>query len=312
MIPRSGGLPAPHPYAISPDGGTIVGQFAPGNPFVFRSGNITRFRPSTTVDDVYTQAVSQGGKVIVGRAGRAYAFSAGKLTLFPKLEGVEDSFAYGVSDNGLVVTGYAEGAEETQAFLWTPGQKPSFLPPVDLYERLMPTGIDGKGQTVCGIASDGVETMPFVGTLKKTTLLKLPKGMKEGAAHGIDATGTITVGLAHNSKQTRAVVWLGSNPTLLPNPQKTLVSEAVLAKSISRDGSLIGGSVGERAMAWVKTPKGFEGRLLSEWLKAKGVSVSGWSLESVTSVAATSSEWFLTGFGHFGGREAGYLARIKR
>ncbi len=311
-IPRSGGLPAPHPYAISPDGGTVVGHFAPGNPFIYRAGGITRFRPSNAVDDFYAQAVSVGGSVIVGRAGRAYAFARGKLTLFPPLREVEDSFAYGVSDDGSVVTGYAEGEEETRAFIWSPGQSPKFLPPIDLYERLMPTGIDSKGRTVCGIATDGVETMPFAGTLSKTSLLKLPNGMKEGAANAIDASGNLVVGLAHNGKETRAVAWIKKLPKLLPNPEGTKPSEAVLAKSVSRDESLVGGSVGEKAMVWLKTAKGYQGTLLVTWLQASGISIAGWSLESVTSVAATRSEWFITGFGHFRGREAGFVARVRR
>jgi probable HAF family extracellular repeat protein len=311
-IPRSGGLPAPHPYAVSPDGGTVVGQFAPGNPFIYRGGNTSRFRPTSSVEDLYAQAVSSGGSVIVGRAGRAYAYAKGAFILFPKLPEVEDSFAYGVSDDGSTVTGYAEGDEETRAFVWRPGNSPKFLPPVDLYQRLMPTGIDSKGVLVCGIASDGVETMPFQGTLAKTSLLSLPKGMNEGAANSIDGSGNIIVGLAHNERETRAVVWIARAPKLLPNVSPVSSETAVLAKSVSRDGSIIGGSAGEKAIVWLRTASGYQGTLLADWLRANNVAVSGWSLESITSVAATKNTWVVAGFGHLRGREAGYVVRVRR
>jgi len=317
-IPRSGGLPAPHPYALSPDGGTVVGQFAPGNPFVYRSGSTVRFRPAVTAEDVYTQAVSANGSVIVGRAGRACAFLKGKAVLFPILPEVEDSFAYAVSDDGAHVSGYAESEEETRAFLWTPGQKPRFLPPIDLFERLLPTGIDSTGQTVCGIATDGVETRPFFGTAKSSALLPLPKGMSEGAANGIDRTGKVIVGLVHNGSKTRAAVWINSKATLLANPLKAGVLDAVLAKSVSRDASIIGGSAGETAMVWLRGPidskgtVGYRAYPLAEWLRQAGVSTSGWSLESVTAVAATPRRWIVVGFAHFRGREAGFIASVNR
>ena len=118
QIPKLTGLPAPHPLAISADGRTVIGQFAPGNPFTWRGGETARFHPSSkpTVLDQYAQGVSGDGKTIVGRAGGAYIWTRSKGM---KLIGDASTFAYAVSENGSEVACQVEGKAQLKGYLWS-------------------------------------------------------------------------------------------------------------------------------------------------------------------------------------------------
>lgn len=296
QIPSIKGLPAPHPLAISADGKTVVGQFAPGNPFTWRGGETARFRPSSNPDilDQYAQAVSSDGKVIVGRAGGAYVWTRNKSL---KMLGDASTFAYGVSESGNEVICQVEGKPNRRGFLWSAAGTINF-------DSFSPTCISGNGKAAAGIQTEHGSVRAFEFRNQVAQELVLPDVFTDSSAYAINRDGTSIVGIVFNDKVTSAALWRNSKFIKLADLGQTVA----VAKTICRDGSFIGGYIGNEAAIW--TPDG-KATLLEAILKNSGASTSGWKFESINGLTRVGKTVYATGWAHRNGKEAGYWVSFR-
>jgi uncharacterized membrane protein len=295
QVPKISGLPAPHPYAISADGKTVIGQFAPGNPFVWRGGSTARFRPGGEVLDQYCQAVSADGSVIVGKATKAYQWRRSGVNFVNR----PSTFAYGVSLDGSVIVGQEETKTGSKGFIWTGGIYQSI-------EEFAAICVSGDGKVIAGIRNDKGTIRAFERRNKVAKELELPRDATDSTAFGINKDGTKIVGsVTFASGGTQGAVWsLNKGITLLQNSG---MRESV-AKCITVDGSWIGGYAGDQAAIW--TPDG-KITFLEMALRQSGNSTRGWDLESVNGIARVGNVLFVTGWGHLNGKDAGYYATFR-
>lgn len=296
QIPKIEGLPAPHPLAISADGRTVVGQFAPGNPFTWRGSEVARFRPSSNekILDQYAQSVSADGKVIVGRAGGAYVWTRNKGM---RMIGDSSSFAYGVSESGSEVVCQVEGKKGIRGYLWTPAGKINF-------DSFSPTCISGDGKVAAGIQTDHgtIRAFEFRGQISQQ--LPMPDEYTDSSAFAASRDGSSIVGSVIGDRGTSAALWRNDKFVKLQG----LGQNTAVAKSVSRDGSFIGGYAGNEAALW--TPDG-KGNYLEMILKTSGASTTGWKFESINGIARVGKVVYVTGWAHVNGKEAGYWARFQ-
>ena len=295
MIPKVQGLPAPHPLAISADGKTVVGQFAPGNPFTWRGAETARFHPSSNPNilDQFAQGVSANGTSIVGKAGGAYIWAKGKGL---KMIGDASSYGYAISEDGSTVACQVEGKKDRKGFLWSASGS------VNL-ETFAPTCISGNGKVAAGIQINHGSVKAFYFHNQVSEELPLPDEFTDSTAFATNRDGSTIVGNAFNSFGTFAVLWKRGKFLKLDN----LAQQEAVAKSITRDGSYIGGYAGSEAVLWNSEGKA---NYLEMVLKHSGTSTNGWKFESINGISRVGDTLFLTGWGHFGGKEAGYYARI--
>lgn len=295
MIPRVQGLAAPHPLAISADGKTVVGQFAPGNPFTWRGGATARFHPSSNpkILDQFAQGVSANGTAIVGKAGGAYIWSKSKGL---KMIGDSSSYAYAISEDGSTVACQVEGKKDRQGFIWSASGS------VNL-ETFAPTSISGDGKVAAGIRIDHGSVKAFYFHNQVSEELPLPEEFTDSAAFATSRDGSKIVGNAFNSAGTFAVLWNHGKFVKLDN----LAQQEAVAKSITRDGSFIGGYAGSEAVLWNNDGKAF---YLEMVLKHSGAKTNGWKFESINGISRVGDMVFLTGWGRFSGKDAGYYARF--
>ncbi len=296
QIPKVNGLPAPHPLAISADGKTVVGQFAPGNPFTWRGGDIARFRPSSNPNDLvqYAQAISGDGNTIVGKAGSAYIWRRG--VGIAKI-GDSQSFAYGVSDTGKEVACQVEGRPGIRGFLWTKESTVKF----DIFS---PTCLSGNGKVVAGLQTDHSTIRAFEFRNQISQELPLPEEYTDSAAYAIDREGKTIVGSVTNNSQTSAAMWRDGKFVKLMD----LGYNTAVAKVVTRDGSYIGGYLGNEAAIWSADGKV---AYLEMALHGSGTSTNGWKFESVDGIAKVGKTLYVTGWAHFNGKEAGYWASLQ-
>ena len=292
-LPKIQGIPTPHPLAISADGKTVVGQFAPGNPFTWRGGSVAKFRPSLNVNilDQYAQSVSANGNTIVGKAGGAYVWTRAKGI---RSIGDKSSYAYAVSEDGSSVACQVEGSKTRKGFIWRESGS------VNL-ETFAPTCISGDGRVAAGIRTDHGSVRAFYFHDQVSEELPMPDEFTDSTAFAANRNGSIIVGEAFNSKGTYAALWNKGKFTKLDG----LGEQIAVAKTITRDGSYIGGYTGSEAAIW--TPDG-KGIFLEMLLKHSGCNVAGWKFESVNGIARVGNRVYLTGWAHFNGKEAGYYA----
>lgn len=293
MIPRVTGLPSPHPYAISADGKTVVGQFAPGMPFTWRGGDTLSFRPSSnaTILDQYAQGVSANGKVIVGKAGGAYVWSKGKGT---KTIGNGSTFAYGVNEDGTAVACQVEGSKDRKGFIWRENG-------VINLETFAPTCLSGDGKVAAGIRADLGSVRAFYFHDQVAETLPIPEEFSDSTAYAVNRDGSVIVGSAFSPKGTFAAKWSQGKFVKLDN----LAQQETVAKAVTRDGKYIGGYAGSEAVVW--SPDG-KANYVEMILRHSGAKTSGWKFESVNGIARVGDKIYITGWGHVNGRDAGYYA----
>lgn len=293
-IPKVKGLPAPHPYAISGDGRTVIGQFAPGNPFIWRGrSEVSRFRPNSDVNvlDHYAQSINFDGSIIVGKSGSGYRWSrSGGLFLFDKKL---DSFAYGVSADGMTVTGQIQEKSGQSGFIWTKRSGLKRIP------EFAPTAISANGKVVCGIAINKGETYAFDWQDGFSQPLPTPDTVTDSSAFAVSEDGSVIVGSVTEKSGTSAVKWVNGKIEKLSN----LGGTDALGKCITYDGSYVGGYAGDRAAIWDSNGKGF---YLDSLLRSPG-----WKFESVNGIAKVGKQLFLTGWGRLNGAEMGYWVSFK-
>jgi uncharacterized membrane protein len=281
--------------AISADGKTVIGQFAPGNPFTWRGGETARFRPSSNENilDQYAQGVSANGKVIVGKAAGAYVWIKGKGM---KSIGNSTTFSYGVSEDGTMVACQDEGKSNRKGYIWSESG-------VINLETFAPTCISGDGKVVAGIRNEHGSLKAFYFHNQVSEALPVPDEFSDSAAFGVSRDGGTIVGDAFNARGTFAAKWVQGKFEKLQN-----FGREAVAKSVTRDGTYIGGYIGSEAALW--TPEG-KAVYLELLLKNSGASTSGWKFESINGIARVGDTIFCTGWGHQNGRDAGYYASFR-
>lgn len=291
MIPKVKGQPAPHPYAISADGKTVVGQFAPGLPFTWRGSETATFRPSTNLNvlDQYAQSVSKDGKIIVGKAAGAYIWVKG---LGMKQIGGSSTFAYGVSEDGSVVACQDESGKKRMGYIW----RENGVIDIDTFS---PTCISGDGKVAAGIRSDHGSVRAFSFHDQVAEELPLPDELTDSTAFGVNRDGTVIIGEAFNSSGTFAAAWLKGKFIKLDN----LNHQQAVAKSVTRDGQFIGGYAGNEAVVWSIDGKARYLEMIFKQAKARS---SGWKFESVNGIARVGAKVFVTGWGNYNGKDCGY------
>jgi uncharacterized membrane protein len=291
MIPKVQGQPAPHPYAISADGKTVVGQFAPGIPFTWRGGDTANFRPSSNVNvlDQYAQSVSNNGSVIVGKAGGAYIWTKGKGM---KMIGDRSTFAYGVSEDGKSVACQVEGKKARTGFIW----RESGL--VNL-ESFSPTCLSGDGKVAAGIRMEHGTVKAFYFHDQVSEALPMPEEFSDSTAFATSRDGGVIVGNVFNARGTFAAAWILGKFSKLDSLGQ---SEAV-ARAVTRDGKYIGGYAGSEAVIW--GPDG-KANYVEMIFRHSGATSAGWKFESVNGIARVGDRIFVTGWGSTGGKDVGY------
>jgi uncharacterized membrane protein len=298
QIPKVNGLPAPHPYAISGDGRTVIGQFAPGNPFIWRGGEVSRFRPNTDAKilDHYAQAASFDGNTIVGKSGGAYLWKRGGQAV--RLGKDSDAFAYGVNQDGSVVVGQVQTAKQLDGFVWSTTGGFQVVPNSPLL------AVSPDGHAACGIRTERGIVKAFDWRDGLVDLLPIPAAATDSSAFGISRDGLQIVGSFTTETATSACVWENETYRALPN----MGSTDATARCITYDGSYIGGYAGSTAVVWTGAGKGAK---LADLLRSHGTTTAGWDFESVTGLARVNNNLYITGWAHYRGKEAGFWASIS-
>lgn len=289
-LPEIHALPAPHPLAVSGDGSTVIGQFSPGTAFVFRNGNLRRFRPAPEKRalDQYVTAVSHDGSVIVGGAGGAYVWNRGTVT-YPSSA---SSYAVGVSADGRSVAYYVEKKGQYEGVIKSGTQK-------RVVSGLAPVAISGNGQVLVGNATIGTKMAAAYSKNNSLYELSFDPIFTDTIASATDQSGEIIVGSAINRMGTAAAIWERGKFAKLPS-----ASTNALAKCITADGLYIGGFADTEAVIWDKD------RVRHQVNQLLG-NPRGWKFESVNGIAKTGNVITITGWGHFGTKEAGYYAKVR-
>lgn len=296
QLPSYPGTPQPHPYALSADGKVVIGQFAPGNAFVWRGSEIAKFKPSPdkSILDFYAQGASQDGSVIVGKAGQAYRYSRSSgFQLIGKLKGDIDSFAYDVSGDGSTVVGYSQAATHNRAFVWHKENGIKEIPSPVPDSSSIALAISRDGTAACGISSVDTSVRAYRTDFKSSELLPIGKIHTDSTANDISGDGSIIVGAASGLDSSNAVYWKGGQIYFLTN----LGRKTAVAKCISEDGLFIGGYCGNDAVIW----KGKEAFRLES-------AFPGWNFESINGIAHVGKRIYVTGWGNRRGRDVGYYA----
>jgi uncharacterized membrane protein len=293
MIPKIQGLPNPHPLAISGDGKTVVGQFSPGNPFIWRGHETARFRPSSNaaILDQYAQGISDNGSTIVGKAGGAYFWtrSNGIHTI-----GDSSSYAFGVSENASTVACQVEGKKNSRGFIWTKSTTINLT-------QFSPTCISGNGKVVAGIHTEHGSVRACYFHHQVSEQLPLPAEFTDSAVFAVSRDGSVIVGDAFNNQGTFAALWHNGRFLKLDN----LGQPSAVAKAITRDGSYLGGYAGSEAVVW--TPDG-KAIYLEIVLKHSRGCISGWKFESINGMSRVGHRVYVTGWAHLNGQDVGYYA----
>lgn len=296
MLPEYPKTPQPHPYSISADGKTVVGQFAPGQAFLWRGGETARFKPNPnqSVLDTYAQSTNADGSIIVGKAGVAYRYGREiGFHLLGKLEGDIDSFAYDVSSDGSVIVGYSQASTLTRAFVWTKEGGLSEIPAPEPNKSSIALAVSANGKVACGISTDNSVVRAFRTDFETSSLLPIGNMHTDSSAYDVSADGQIVVGSAVYDDGSRAVYWRNDQIYFLPNMGQRQAS----AKCISPDGAYIGGNIGDDAVIWHK----------QQAVRLEGlVNKPGWSFESINGITHVSGKVILTGWGAFRGKSVGY------
>ncbi|MDH4387710.1 MAG: hypothetical protein QE269_03175 [Fimbriimonas sp.] len=294
QLPSYPATPQPHPYALSGDGRVVVGQFAPGNAFVWRGSEISKFKPSPdqSVLDVYVQSTSQDGSIVVGKAKEAYRYNkAGGFQLLGKLEGDIDSFAYDVSADGSLVVGYSQADTFNRAFVWRKGKGMTEIPTPAENTSSIALAVSANGKVACGISTADTTTRAFRTDFRLSELLPMGRNHTDSAANDVSGDGSMIVGSVSGEASSNAVYWKNGQIFYLSN----LGRDTAVAKCVSEDGVYIGGYCGNDAVLW-------HGKKV---IRLDSVA-RGWTFESVNGIAHVGKRVIVTGWGNHHGKDVGY------
>ncbi len=305
-IPPERGLPAPHPYAISPDGAVVVGGFSPANGFVYRVAprSLAHFSPGGA--EVYPNAVAAGGRAIVGVAKNAFAWTGGTLRTLAPLRADAASVASGVSADGATAVGYSQSeGGGFRAVRWRRGLA-TILQPLRGYPDMHARAAARGGSPVVGVAYDAAKsTRAFLWTeLVGSRLLVVPHWAADSSAEAITPDGRLAVGSLSARARTAAARWdlrTGGISVLPPLPGAT----TAVALAVDPAGRYVAGFSGERAAVW-NSAAAVQG--LGAFLAAHRANVAGWTFEQVVGIGRTGRTVVLTGWGAKNGKSLGFVA----
>jgi uncharacterized membrane protein len=233
---------------------------------------------------------------VVGRSGGAYRWQRGATV--QRLGKAVDAFAYGVNNDGSVVVGQVQTKKGLDGFVWESKNGFTIVPNCPLM------AVSPDGHSACGIQTvkGGVQAVDWHDGLAQP--LPVPAGTSDSSAFAISQDGQRIVGAITIANATTGCIWENETYRLLSN----LGSMDTTARCITYDGSFIGGYVGDEAAIWTADGKG---QKLSNFLTRAGVGVKGWNFESVTGIARTGRNLYITGWAHYLGKEAGFWATVN-
>jgi len=218
-----------HPFAISQDGLTIVGNRWGGDPFdatqwTLAGGPLDLGLPALTGTVPLAFDVSYDGSVIVGYTSdfRVFIWRRDSELTYPGTLGGSESFALGVSANGSIVVGWAQDRNgKRRAFRWTEQTRMQNLGASVLignisysYDNSEALGISPDGNVIVGIAYNDInEAVGFRNILQGTRRVNIslgdpPKGFTGVYPRRTNQDGSIIVGSMRKSDGTsRAMRW---------------------------------------------------------------------------------------------------------
>ncbi|RYG69748.1 hypothetical protein EON77_14435, partial [bacterium] len=269
-LPEVRPFPAPHPYAISADGGTVVGGFSPANGFRYDVGarRLSRFSPGGR--PVYPNAVANGGRVVAGVARNAIVVVSGAVHDLRPLPGDSASVASAVSVDGLTVVGYSQSENGAfRAVRWK-GGKLGLLGKVPGYADMHARAVARGGAVVVGGAyTPGKAVRGFLWTeMMGSRLLSLPKWANESVAETITPDARYAAGSASSRNRTSAVRWTLAKGTVLRLGDLP-GADSASALGIDPAGKFAVGYAGEKAVIWDAAGRAIP---LQSFLAARGVS----------------------------------------
>jgi len=272
-------------YGVSADGSVVVGDSkdSDGNTQAFRwSGGSMAGLGFLDTTYKYSSAlgVSADGSVIVGESQNsgnnreAFRWSGGTMAGLGTLSGHDQSTARAVSADGSVVVGssYDTGYSNYEAFRWV---------------------------------SDGT---PTGGTMSSLGYLDGTGTYTESTASAVSAGGSVVVGQSRDSDgHYQAFRWSGGSMAGLGFLGTTVLWST--AYDVSSDGSVVVGNSQlnggeERAFYWTESAGMVS---LASVLEAKGVDLTGWTLEGASAVSGDGT--IVVGADTYDG--AAYIARIS-
>ena len=309
--------------AISPDGGTLVGEStSAGGTEAFRwtkSGGMIGLGdlPGGPFQSQAT-SVSDDGGLIVGYSRtsnpgyEAFRWTAATgMQLIGHSGGEPFSRAWGVSADGNVIVGDASLASGHQAFRWT--QQDGMVGIGDIPGGAFLSigqGASADGSVVVGIgngtSADQVEAFRWTAATGMQSLGDLPGGHTTARGYGVSADGSVVVGEGSSSAGTEAFRWTAATGMIglggLPGGGFSSV-----AKSLSADGSLIVGNAtsasGTLTVAFVWDAAHGMRNLKSVFESDYGITLTGWTLHTAV-ISADGTRFGGFGTNPFGQSEA--------
>ena len=184
---------------------------------------------------------SVGGGSSACPAGCPAVWSDGAATLLGSVAGATGTAAYSINNSGQVA-GTVVIAGSSQAIVWNNGT-PTLLPsPGAPYTQTFAAYLNDSGQVVgqaSGQVNGAQQVVATVWNGSTPTVLGLLSGYSTGEAWGINSNGLIVGKICCNGQQSEAVVWHGTNASLLPvlKPTKGDGGEAL---AVNNSGVTVG------------------------------------------------------------------------
>lgn len=316
-------------YAVSGDGGTIVGYSISANgheafSWTDTAGIVGLGDLPGGIFDSEAYGVNGSGSVIVGSSTSANGTEAFRWTASGGMIGLGDlaggtffSYATAVNSDGSVVVGTGNsggGGVGIEAFRWTASGGMvglGFLPGGDTWSEAFAVSDDGN--VVVGYADyDGfgsLEAFRWTQAGGMVGLGDLPGSVFESEAYGVNNDGSVVVGWGSGINGAEAFRWTqsGGMAGLGDLTGGTFSSRAY---DVNSDGTIVVGwgtsAVGREAFRWTQS----DGILsVKQWLTNNGVTVApGVSLTEARSISNDGS--VIVGFGDFGSGSEAFVARV--
>jgi len=261
LIERPSGATQGVVSAMTADGGITVGTnsnsstpwYCRGFEWSVEEGRVEPQPEGLRVYSIFS-GVSSDGLVISGEHQtsltpsdrRAFVWNVGSpVVTLPLLAGYARAGSQSVSGDGLVLTGYCEDnsiPRRLRAFRWTAAGGIQSLPYASgSHNTSKPYAISRDGTTIVGESGStgsGV-IVGFAWTAGTGTVSLTAGGLTGGRAEGVNADGSVIVGLGHTATTEGAVYWDAQRQPTFLGSVGTFRSRT--AHCVSDDGQIIGG-----------------------------------------------------------------------
>ncbi|MGD9160867.1 MAG: VPLPA-CTERM sorting domain-containing protein [Desulfobacteraceae bacterium] len=275
-------------YGVSQDGATVVG---PGNSYSFRwteDGGIENlgrlYKPSSTA-----YAVSADGSRVVGRTSTSYGNSAylwteatGMVSLGDLTGGSYSSQANDITPDGSVVVGYGSSADGTEAIIWT--EETGFVGLGDLEggsysSSAQAVSADGSVVVGNGRSENGLEGFIWTEAAGMVGLGALDEENYWSQARDVSADGSTVVGYSKVGSERHSFIWTEETGMI----DIGCLDGRAYTKTISGDGSVVGGYNNNGAIIWTEDLGMF---YLYDFLVGLGVEgLDGWTLDEAWDIS---------------------------